>query len=95
MNLNAAAIVCGHIAMKQHPILRAERGPSLSPEDSGWQFLCCAVVQENEDEARVWTIREVLRLEPGLAPWIDSKVRSVVQRANEDSNWVLLISEEE
>ena len=51
MNLNAAAIVCGHIAMKQHPILRAERGPSLSPEDSGWQFLCCAVVQENEDEA--------------------------------------------
>jgi hypothetical protein len=82
-----AAIVCKHIALDGLPILRAVLDEPTMPEDSGWQFLCDRVESENQDEAKVWLIHEVLKLEPSLRPFIESQPETVLTRKHSNSNW--------
>ena len=82
-----AAIVCSHIATKEFPILRGIRTDPLEPEDSGWQFLCNSGKNENEDEARVWLVTEVLGLEPSLSQFINLPVGTKLSRKDKNSKW--------
>jgi hypothetical protein len=82
-----AAIVCSHIARCNYPILRAVRTEPLEPEDSGWQFLCNSGKKENELEAQVWLVSEVLGLEPSLSQFINLPAGTKLFRSGKASIW--------
>ncbi len=79
VDITGAAIVCSHVA-KGRAILRAVKSEPLSEEDSGWQFLCDSGEREDEDQAQVWSVREVLEREPSLKPFLDGPPETVLTR---------------
>lgn len=83
-----AAIVCSHIARERYPILHAIRTEPLEPEDSGWQFLCNSGKEEQEEEAEVWLVGEVLGFEPSLSSFINSPVGTRLSRPDGTAKWV-------
>jgi len=85
-NLRSAAIVCGHVAAGRLPILLAERSAPEDPADSGWQFLC-AVEQENWNEAKVWSLQEVIDTDPSLAALIDLPIGTRLARETSTAKW--------
>ena len=87
VNLESAAIVCGHIADSEAPIICAQRDMPEEAADSGWQFLCGA---ESEDwaEARVWSVDEVLQIAPDLAEFIDCPPGTVLTRSGPAGAWI-------
>jgi len=82
-----AAIVCSHVAKLGYPILLAERGNSLEPEDSGWQFLCDSGEVERENEAQVWALGEVVDWEPSLAELMDAPSGTTLVRKSRTHAW--------
>jgi hypothetical protein len=84
---SGAAIVCGHVAKQQMPILRARRDAPAFPEDSGWQFLCNCGEDESESEAQIWSVNEVLQHEPTLKEFIDAPAGIVLTRPSPESPW--------
>ena len=82
-----AAILCEHVANEGFPILRAIRDEPLEDADSGWQFVCDSGKSEDEDNAQVWAISEVLEIEPSLTEYIDESPGTVLERKNKDSQW--------
>ena len=69
-SLQSAAIVCEHIARANAPIHYAIKTDSDFPEDSGWQFFCSSEDEELVDNAQIWSLKEVIDLEPSLFPYI-------------------------
>ena len=88
---HSAAIVCGHVATKQLPILRAVRDAPIVPEDSGWQFLCGSGEDEDPGAAKIWLVCEVLDHEPSLAPFIDYPPGTELTRRNRTSGWEVCV----
>lgn len=86
-----AAIVCRHIAKDDLPILFAVRGKTVRTEDSGWQFLCDSGVKENPDEAKVWTLGEVLERDMSLGEFMDLPVGTVLIKANRNAKWEMRV----
>lgn len=86
-NAKTAAIVCEHISSMKFPILSAFRTEPDSPEDSGWQFFCGQENEENPDDAKVWLLEEVLKLEPTLAEYMDLPIGYQLWRENVESEW--------
>ncbi|PSM30816.1 DUF2185 domain-containing protein [Haliangium sp. UPWRP_2] len=86
VNDSGAAVVCIHVAKGQRPILRAERDEPVSPEDSGWQFLCGAG-NHKEEEAQVWAVSEILSKDETLADYIDLPAGTLLVRATAGSRW--------
>jgi hypothetical protein len=84
--LNSAAIICGHIAEGKESIRYAKRTEPVEPEDSGWQFLCGTNQEENENDANVWLISEVLKFDPSLECFILSPVGTELFKDN-DNTW--------
>lgn len=89
---SGAAIVCEHIHAKSFPILLAFKLKPGRPEDSGWQFLCNAVDQEDPKKAKVWSIREVLIYEPTLAGFLGHEPGTKLVRKNVNSKWKIIKS---
>jgi hypothetical protein len=87
INLNGAAIVCAHVATSGIPILLAARDDGTMPEDTGWQFLCNSVDEEDMQETQVWSLREVIELEPSLAPFMNCVTGTVLIRDDQASTW--------
>jgi hypothetical protein len=81
-----AAIVCEHIANSGSPVLSAFRTESDEPADSGWQFFC-GTGDENPDNAKLWSVEEVLEFEPSLTPFIDEPPNVQIWRENVESAW--------
>lgn len=83
-----AAIVCGHIACAGNPVIRfAQRDTPQEPADSGWQFFC-GMEEEDWEEARVWSIAEVLQIAPDLLEFIDCPPGTVLTRSGFAEAWV-------
>ena len=82
----SAAIVCIHVAKQGKAVRMAVRDTPQRAEDSGWQFLCNG--EEDELEAEVWSVEEVLGLAPDLEPFIDSPVGTLLAR--KDGRWTVL-----
>jgi len=87
INITGAAIVCPHIATGGHPILMAIKDEPISPEDSGWQFLCNLGVNEDENLAQVWAISEVLEVEPTLKNILNQPPGTKFMRKDKNSPW--------
>lgn len=86
-SISRAAIVCAHVAKDGLPILSGIRTEPLEPEDSGWQFLCNSGKQEEETDAQVWLVSEVLALEPSLSSFINSPVGTKIHRPDQSAKW--------
>jgi hypothetical protein len=82
-----AAIVCHHIAKEKLPILLAVRTAPLEAVDSGWQFLCNSSKEEREEEAAVWTVMEVVELDPSLFAHVNAPIGTTLSRADATSLW--------
>lgn len=82
-----AAIVCWHVAREGRPIRYARRDENVADVDSGWQFLCGESESEDPDRAKVWLVKEVLDLEPSLAPFIELPAGSVLTRRSPGGEW--------
>ncbi len=82
-----AAIVCEHISKQRCLILSAFRRAPSFPEDSGWQFFCGKVEEENPDNAKMWALKEVLEYEPSLCDYMSIPLDSLVWRPDPDSDW--------
>lgn len=86
-NASGAAIVCPHVAREGLPILYAERSEPVNAEDSGWQFLCNAGGPEDESQAQIWSLDEVLALEPSLRSVITAPAGTRVYRRDKLTAW--------
>jgi hypothetical protein len=82
-----AVILCEHVAKQGFPILLAIRDEPLEDADSGWQFVCNSSKPEDEDKAQVWTVSEVLEIEPSLADYLDQIPGTILERDNKKSQW--------
>lgn len=87
INLQAAAIVCEHIAQQQSPILSAFKTVAGCPEDSGWQFFCGAIEEESPDNAKIWLLGEVLDYEPSLSLYLGLSEKHCIWRNDISSDW--------
>ena len=87
INVDAAAIVCAHVAKSNLPILLAAKDEPTTPEDSGWQFLCNLSESENMEDAQVWSLGEVLELEPSLTVFMDCPAGTEMIRDSQTSAW--------
>lgn len=87
LNMGNIVVVCSHVAKDNLPILRAIRTEPVEPEDSGWQFVCGCVEEEDDAEAEVWSINHVLENEPTLAQLLKHPIGTVLQRSDERSSW--------
>jgi len=79
--------VCAHVAARAHKILQAVRTEPLEKADSGWQLLCNSGLEEKVEDAKIWTIREVLDLEPSLIDWVDAPVGTTLWRPTASEPW--------
>ena len=70
LDASGAALVCGHIADESKPIRVAFRIGSAGAPDTGWQFFCGAFLEEKPEDARIWSLRDVLEEEPELGDLI-------------------------
>src|SRR3954465_6252918 len=87
MNDSGAAVVCKHVAREGYPILLASRDAPVFPEDSGWQFLCDSGQDELEEDAKAWSLDEVLRHDPTLGTIVDSPEGTTVTRTSRRAAW--------
>lgn len=69
------------------PILYAERSEPLNAEDSGWQFVCNSGRSEENSQGHVWSIHEVLALEPSLCNLMTAPAGTRVYRVNRQAPW--------
>jgi hypothetical protein len=69
------------------PILRAIKSQPIAAQDSGWQFLCDSGVEEDMADAQIWTVAEVLALEPTLTDHVDAPGGTQLERREPQSNW--------
>ena len=82
-----AAIVCEHVAGAGAPIKIAVRDEPEDEVDSGWQFLCGMVREEDMHRAKVWAVDEVLEVEPTLADHIDDPAGTTLMRTGPHAPW--------
>ncbi len=84
-----AAILCEHVAREECPILRGRRDTPLSPEDSGWQFRCNRILEESVEQAKIWSIAEVIEADPSVASIVHYPYGTIVERASCEADWVV------
>jgi hypothetical protein len=89
-----AAIVCAHVATAECPILIADRSEPEDPADSGWQFLC-GTKDENWNEAKVWSVGEVVESDPSLASLVNLPIGTRLVRVSAKAPWEEVPAESE
>lgn len=81
-------IICSHVAIEGHPILRALRDEPIAPEFSGWQFTCGLYDHDDASTGRVWLVDEIIELEPTLRPFIDCPPGTGLSRSSPNDAWI-------
>jgi hypothetical protein len=89
-NDRRGVILCSHVSSNRLPILYGERNEPIDAADSGWQFLCNSGVDENEHDATLWAVCELVTHEPSLLPFIDKAVGTRIIRTDKGSSWTIL-----
>lgn len=83
---SAAVILCPHVASGSHSILMAVRTEPVNEADSGWQFLC-NVEEDLPEDAQVWSVSEVLQLDPSLRDYINAPPGTTIMRESNSASW--------
>lgn len=82
---NLAAIITNDIATGS-AIIYAERSAPADEADSGWQFLG-SMSSDNWEKAQVWSLKEVVELEPTLSEYINFPYGTKLSRSSKSSQW--------
>ena len=85
---DSAVILCSHVA-NGAPILLAIRTEPAFEYDSGWQVLCNCH-EENWKDAKIYSISEVLDLEPSLEDFIELPPDITIVRDDILSEWKII-----
>lgn len=85
--LTRGAIVCNHVAMRIHPILHCFHTNSVDSADSGWQFFCGVEPEESISDVQIWSLSEVIRLEPTLSRFMELPEGMSVWRSKKELPW--------
>ena len=85
-NASGSVVVCSHVA-GGYPILHAERSEPDEPVDTGWQFVCNSGLDEDIETAQIWSLNEVLAVEPSLSALINLPPGTQLHRENRSSPW--------
>ncbi len=85
--LPLTGIVCPHCASGSRPILLAQRTSPHEKGDSGWQFYCKSGAEENIAEAKVLSLKEIVKLEPSLRNWLETPIGTNLWRPMGRSRW--------
>jgi hypothetical protein len=88
--LDKAAIVSKLVAVHKRPILFAERSLPLDDCDSGWQFLSNEHDCLQMSDGQVWSLKEVIDIEPRLSAFITMGVGFKIVRANSEDDWRII-----
>ena len=83
---HSGVILCKHV-VEGAPIQRAIKTEPVCAEDSGWQFLCGSDV-EDDSEAQIWKLGEVIDFEPSLLPHILSEEDCYLVKDNKSKEWI-------
>lgn len=83
-----AAVVCPHVA-EGRPVRLATRDTPLEAADSGWQFLCGELPEEDPNKARIWAVDEVLEQEPSLRQYVNLPPGTTLMRKGAGEQWVV------
>jgi hypothetical protein len=86
---SGAVLLCHHVAKEGKPILRGRRDEPVSDEDSGWQFRCNAVPSKDIKKAQIWSLQEVLQLDPSLRSIVDLPHGKIVERRSRQESWIV------
>jgi len=87
---HSGAILCKHVA-EGSPIQIAKKDEPVCDVDSGWQFLC-GCDMEDDSEAQIWKLGEVINLEPSLLPHILSDEDSYLVKDTNSKKWIKMPS---
>jgi hypothetical protein len=87
---SGSVIVCSHIAKENYPILLAIRDEPTDAIDSGWQFLCNAMENEDTVGVQVWSVKDILNHEPTLAEFIKQQPGAILIRDNKNTAWKIV-----
>ena len=80
-------VVCQHIAGDGANVGKATRSAPIAPEDSGWQFICNEVENEEKSFAAIWRVDELLEYDQTLETLIDLDIGTVLVRAPGTLYW--------
>lgn len=75
-----AVIVCPHVAENPKRLVRGVRSEPLMPADSGWAFYCQDGNHSDEAGAQVWSVADILKVEPSLAGLLDLPAGSQMRK---------------
>ena len=76
--------------LPQSPLLYAERNQPVDEMDSGWQFSSLETGGGDPAEAQVWTLEEVLQIEPALRSFVGMQPGTVVARSSTSVHWEII-----
>ena len=83
---NLGAVLCEHVAKQGARIHVAKKNEPVCDEDSGWQF-SCGCDEKNENEAQIWSLKEVIDLEPSLFPYIQCDGEYSLSKISSSGLW--------
>jgi len=85
--LERLAAVCAHVEKGERAIAWALRDEPVGPSDSGWRLVCAMAEVGKVGVSVSWTIAQLLKQEPGLAPHIDSPPGTTLQKGSGAAGW--------
>ena len=82
----AGAVVCSHVGEMGLPIRAALRDAAIDDADTGWQFHCNLHAHDAHG-GQLWSVRQVVGLDPSVLEIIDSPIHSRYERSCPTEPW--------
>jgi hypothetical protein len=89
IDVKLACIVSANVALRKEPIRMAERSDPVDEADSGWQFWSGQMDPLESKGAQIWSIEEVLELEPSLVNHLDLPTNTRLEHDIHTGRWEL------
>lgn len=84
------ALISNKVARGESPILYAARSKPVDKADSGWQFTAGSSEENHPEQPELWSISEILDLDPSLIKYINSDIGTKLIRISVFDNWIII-----
>lgn len=88
--VDMAALISNKVARGESPILYAARSKPVDKADSGWQFTAGGSEESHHEQPELWSISEILELDPSLRKYINLDIGTKLIRLSIFDNWVII-----
>lgn len=82
-----AVVISEHVANKTLPAAVAVRDDPVDEADSGWQVLCDSGQPEFDYLAKLWSLENLLALEPSLRECVHLPAGTRLERDRDSGAW--------